>query len=508
MLGASRTAAAVPEPVLSEESRTLPPRTFRLRPISYATATWLLASSALQAQLGLNQPQAAPRADVGSAFLERQRALERENQRNLQETLPPAQKFRVDYGGWFNTYFFLFDDGFESSRTLRQYEMRLWASFSADQGIHEGYLRLRTAYDDWNHGDNFTNNHDDLDGPNLERGWYVFDVAKALNREERWSSPVELKIKAGRDLVHVGTGYAIDIPLDHAMLQGEIFGFETTYIGGRTPLSTENIDRNRAVADHSNRVFHILEERYKGFDSHELFAYIAWQDDHTKEDPVDLLQQYRYDSRYIGWGSVGELIPNLRYSTEWVIERGRSYNDQRFIKRSHIKAWGFDQRLDYYFKHKMKPVISAEWMFASGDPDRLGSPTNSKGGNQGDHVDNSFVGFGFRDTGLALAPRLSNIHVWRLGGSFRPFPDSKAAKDLELGTDWYMYYKNRHRAAISDPLADVQSGYAGWEMDYYANWRIWNDLAWTVRFGTFFPGKAFSDQTTRTFLLTGITWSF
>ncbi len=460
----------------------------------------------VSAQISLNEP--APRTGLGSAFLERQRALERENQRKLQEALPASQKFRVDYGGWFNSYFFLFDDGFESSRTLRQNELRLWASFSADEGIHEGYVRMRATYNDWNHGDGFTRNEDDLNGPNLERGWYQFDIAKALRRDERLELPIELRFKIGRDLVYVGTGYAIDLPLDHVMIQGEVLNIETSYIAGRTPASTENIDRSRSVADHSNRVFHIIESRYKGFDSHEPFVYIAWQDDHTSEDPPDLLQQYRYDSRYIGFGSTGELVENLRYSSEWVIERGRSYNHQRFINRSEVKAWGFDHRLDYYFRHRMKPVISVEWMFASGDADRLGSPTNAKGGNRDDHTDHGFNGFGFRDTGLSLAPTLSNVHVWRAGGSFRPFPDSKATKDLELGTDTYVYWKHHRDAAVSDPLADTPSGYLGWEMDYYANWRITSDLAWTVRFGSFFPGKAFSDQTTRTFLLTGLTWSF
>ena len=147
-------------------------------------------------------------------------------------------------------------------------------------------------------------------------------------------------------------------------------------------------------------------------------------------------------------------------------------------------------------------------MFASGDANRLGSPTNAEGGNRNDHVDRSFSSFGFRDTGISFSPRLSNIHVWRLGGSFRPLPEIEAAKELELGTDYYLYYKNKRVAAISDSLADETSGYAGWEMDYYANYRIFSDLSWTVRFGTFFPGSAFSDQTTRTFLLTGITWSF
>lgn len=443
-----------------------------------------------------------------TAFIERQRALVRENDARLQQNLPAAQKVRVDYGGWFNSYIFLFDDGFESSRTLRQNELRLWLSLSADRGIHEGYARMRASYLDWNSGDSYTGNDDDLNGPNLERGWYQFDMAKALRLYEQFDSPMELKIKLGRDLLNIGTGYAISLPLDHVQLQAGLYGFETTMLYGRTPSSTPNIDRSRPVEDHSDRDFWIIEQRYKGWDSHEPFVYVAWQEDHTREDPPNLLQSYKYDSRYIGWGSTGELIDNLRYGTEWVIERGSSYGDRRFLHANDIKAWAFDQRLDYFFRHKMKPVISAEYMFASGDPTRLGSPTDAEGGVSNGYVDRSFVGFGFRDTGISFAPRLSNIHIWRLGGTFRPFPEVDVVKDLELGSDFYLYWKNKSVAAVSDVLADQRSGYLGWEMDYYANYRIFSDLSYTVRFGTFFPGSAFSDQTTRTFLLTGVTWSF
>ena len=452
-------------------------------------------------QLGLD-------SGPSDAFLARQRALEDENERRLQQTLPAAQKVRVDYGGWYNFYFFLFDDGVNSSRTLRQNDLRLWGYVSADRGIHEGYARMRMDYADWNHGDSYTPNEDDFAGPDLERGWYQFDVAKALRLYEQYDAPFELKAKVGRDLVQVGTGYAIDLPLDHVQVQGEALDFETTLIVGRTPSSTENIDRGRPVADHSDRDFFIIQEKYKGFDKHEPFVYFASQDDHTSEDPYDWLQNYQYDSQYIGLGSTGELISNLKYSSEWVIERGHSFGNQRFLRPDEIKAWGFDQRLDYFFRHKMKPVASLEYLFASGDANRLGSPTNAVGGNRQDHVDRSFVGFGFRDTGISFSPRPSNVHVWRLGNSFRPFPDVEALKELELGSDWFLYAKNKSVAAVSDGLADRQSSFLGWEMDYYANYRITNDLSWTVRFGSFFPGKAFSDQTTRTFLLTGVTWSF
>ena len=44
--------------------------------------------------------------------------------------------------------------------------------------------------------------------------------------------------------------------------------------------------------------------------------------------------------------------------------------------------------------------------------------------------------------------------------------------------------------------------------DRIASWAITNDLSWTARYGLFFPGDAFSDQSSRSFFLTGMTWSF
>jgi hypothetical protein len=466
---------------------------------------YLLAAalSIIPASVSLGQ-----RTGESDVFLLRQRAIEEQNRANLDRALPGTQKFLFDWGGWFDWYLYLYDDGIDSSRTLRTYDLRLWAALSADDGIHEGYARMRLGIEDWNTGDSYSGRDNDFIGPNLERGWYQFDVSRALKKYGNTELPFSLKVKGGRDFVVAGTGYAISLPLDHVQVQTEYLKFETTFVYGRTPSSTPNIDRSRPVAGESNRRFWIIEERFKGFQNHEPFFYIAWNSDHTREDPLDLLQNYQYDSRYIGWGSVGELAPRLRYSTEWVIERGRSYGDRRFLHRDEIKAWAFDAELEYMFDHRTQPRVSLEYMFASGDKDRLESPTDARGGNRGDHVDNSFVGFGFRDTGLSLAPRLSNVHIWRAGAAFLPLPDVEAFKKLELGTDWFLFHKHRSAAAISDPTADRDSGYLGWEMDYYANYRMTSDLSWTVRFGTFFPGDSFSDRTTRTFLLTGVTWSF
>ena len=316
-----------------------------------------------------------------------------------------------------------------------------------------------------------------------------------------------MRLKVGRDLVQLGTGLALWDTLDHVWLEGQYGDFEVAGLAGRSVGSNFDPDILRPL-DRSRRVFFGAQFRYLGFERHRPFAYVLWQRDHNRETFPTPLQEYDYDSFYVGLGAVGELMPNLRYSTEWVYESGHSYGDRRFLHQNVVRAWAFDLELEYLFDCRTSPRASIEYMFGSGDPDRLESPTSSIGGNRGDYQDRSFVGFGYRDTGLSFAPAISNIHIWRAGASFFPFEGEPVVDRLELGTNWFLYWKNRRSGALSDPTADEQSGYAGWEMDYYANWALTNDLNWTVRYGLFFPGKSFSDQTTRTFLLTGVTWSF
>jgi hypothetical protein len=233
-----------------------------------------------------------------------------------------------------------------------------------------------------------------------------------------------------------------------------------------------------------------------------------WQRDRNREAVFRPFRTYDYDSFYLGFGSTGELFKGLRYSAEGVYETGRSFSERLFLSDSDIDAWAMLVELEYLFPGKHKARASLEYLLGSGDPDRVFSPTNTEGGAVGDSKDSSFIGFGYRDTGLSFAPRYSNLHMWRLGASCYPWPDRRRFRRLELGTDWYVYYKHHRAGAVSDPTANVGSAYLGWEMDYYANWQMAADLAWTARCGIFFPGNAFDDRGTRTFLLIGLTWSF
>jgi hypothetical protein len=469
------------------------------RPLGFLV--WTLVS--LGPSLVWAQP---PRRD-SEAFIKQQRALEERVREELDTSAPMTRKVEFDYGFWLSHYTFLWDDGINSSRTYRQTDFRVWGRFGLEGGAHQAYARGYLSYQDWNHGDSYTGNDNDWVGMNLERGYYQFDLRNLVQFREHRYLDKNFRLKLGRDLVEWGTGYALSITLDHVSVTGEYGNFELTGLFGKTVASLDDIDRTRA-GNGSNRNFIGFQLRYVGFENHKPFFYAVWQRDQKHTRYVDFwLQRFEYDSEYFGFGSRGQLARNLLYSTEWVIERGESYGDRRFLHTDDIYAWGFDMMLEYLPRVRTNPTFLLEYMFASGDPDRFGSPTDAIGGNT-EGQDNSFVGFGYRATGLAVAPRLSNIHIWRAGASFFPFEHVEPLRKMELGTNWFLYYKHHRDGAVSDPTADLTSGYLGWEMDYYTNWRITSDLSFTVQYGLFFPGDAFSDRSTRPYFFTGLNWSF
>jgi len=449
---------------------------------------------------------AAPNRDP-DAFVNQQRAADERVRRDFDAQMAQSAEAAFDWGGWYSLNYFLFDDGVNSSRTLRRHDLRLWGRLTLDRGAHEFFARTRLSFLDFNHGDSYDGDEDDVEGPNLERGTYRFDLGRALSNADRPPSDANLVVTAGRDLVEFGTGLTLAAPLDHVALTTTYRDWELTALAGKTVGSSVDFDLSRSTT-RTRRNFLGGELRYLGWERHRPFVYALWQRDRNREVWRRTWQNYDYDSSYVGVGSVGELAEHVRYETEWVYQEGRGYGHRRFLKQDEVEAWAWRTELEYLAPGQRQARASLEYLFGSGDPDRLTSPTDSFGGNRFDFSDNSFIGFGFRDTGLAFAPRYSNLHMWRAGGSFYPWPNDETFRRLEVGTDWYLYHKHHASAAVSDPTATVRSGYLGWEMDYFLNWRIKSDLAWTTRFGAFFPGNAFDDQTTRTFLLVGMTWSF
>ena len=440
------------------------------------------------------------------SFLQQQRLIDEKLRAERLETAPLTEKLDLQWGGWIDYYLFHFDDGIQDSRFVQRPGLSLWTRLSLDDGAHVLFARARLRYTHFRRGDEI-NRRTDWWGPNFDRAWYQIDVGKAL-RLTRPSDPFQLQVRTGRQPVMLGTGYGLDMPLDAVLLTGKLYDLHVTGLIGKTIGSFPNIDRSGPVDSHSHRLMYGVELRYDGWQRHRPFVYALWNDDKTDERPKDWDQNYSYDTFYLGFGSRGELAHNLNYWAEGVFESGRSFGDGDFLRRDYVEAYGWDIGLEYLFDVPTRPRVSAEYMFASGDPNRRFSPTNALGGNHGDRKDSSFVGFGWRDTGISAALTPSNLHIWRVGASFAPLEKHEFFRDLEVGTNWFLYHKNRARAAISDFTAEQYEGHVGWEMDYFINWRLASDLSWTARWGAFFPGTAYQDRGTRHFIFTGLTWSF
>lgn len=425
---------------------------------------------------------------------------------------PGAQELGFDAGGWFNTALFTFDDpSGRAERTLRQYELRGWASLNV-RGVHRFYVRGLLSYDDWNSGDNPKTWEGDDFQESIERAWYQLDLGRMIRNQTGEKPPVGVKMKVGREYATIGTALALSMPLDMIQFDVDAGNWHFMSLLGKTIRDSRNIDDSPLIATHQERCFYGFELQYSSIDvlgHHQPFVYWLGQTDNSDPTPTDPFQSYAYDSNYLGVGSEGTLaIPNLRYQVEWVNEWGETYSDGVTAGRDDIRATAFDVLLEYLFKTDMNPKVMTEFIYASGDSDRRLSSTSTVGGNRSGTRDHAFNAFGFRDTGIAYAPRVSNLCMYMIGGSFFPLEKHELFRKMEVGSKVFFYHRAQGDAPISESSANQESRWLGWEWDIYCNWRVTSDLTWTIRYGAFQPGSAYDSNNCRDFLYTGLTFSF
>ncbi len=433
----------------------------------------------------------------------------------LDEQIPGRSDFGYRAGGWLSFAVMDYDDPTAGrDRTLRKLQLRGWLDVDY-RGEHRLYVRGLANLDDWSGTDNPRSPSRGTDFDLMvERAWYQFDWGRFwLNRTGN-QSPVEWKLKVGREFATIGTGLALATPLDMIELRARWQDWSLKALAGQTIYDSENLDRSPAVAGRQERCFYGVEVAYEGFDRHRPFVYYLMQNDHTTPEPRSATQGYDYSSRYVGIGSEGTILsPDLAYRVEVVGEWGRTYGSGAAASQDEICAWAADVMLEYTFRDTpTRPKLYVEYLFGSGDSDRASSSTSTLGGNTPGTRDRAFNAFGFRDTGIAFSPAVSNLHIWSAGGSCFPLENHKWFERMEVGSKAFLYCRAKDSGAISDTSlpATNNSSYVGWEMDVYVDWRITSDLSWTVRYGFFQPGDAYngSDKTCRQFVYTGLVLSF
>ena len=434
------------------------------------------------------------------------RLYEEEFRVKMDEQRPEYRDVAFDAGGWISAVFFHYDDAeARTRRPLRRLQFRAWGRMNL-KGVHRAYVRGLLNYDDWNHGDNPVFARGDDYDEEIERLWYEIDLGKAAGGDGN-----KLKIKAGRQFAQIGTALTLSMPLD--MVQVTVSSPEVSVkaLLGLAVRDSDNIDRSVNVARHQERLFSGVELAYEGLDRHRPFIYVLTNDDSSDANPKMPAQSFEYSSQYVGIGSRGALPGGeLRYQAELVGQWGKTYSEGVVSGKDSIRAMALDLAAAYHFRVATKPKVMVELICATGDKNRRLSSSSTIGGNLAGTKDHAFNAFGFRDTGLALAPRISNIHILMVGGSFFPLEQYGPFKKMEVGSKLFLYHKAAEAGPISDTTAMNNSRLLGTGSDIFCNWRLTSDLAWTIRYGAFFPGSAYDggDKTCRQFLYSGLIFSF
>jgi len=429
-------------------------------------------------------------------------AEERQQQRSIEESkrkileltefsvLKGDGRFLIDYGVWLDFRYTNYKDDDNDSgavdvlRETMEADNRFWLKVNIKPPVeaeydneHIFYFRLKNLYIKRFPED--TTGVYDHEGPHLDYAYGILDFRP-------------YKIEIGRRYFNVGRGIAYSNVNDGFTINYQKPGWNFGVLASHTLPHEDNIDASvPGFTKDSDRYYFAVGVGYAGIPKHQLYTYYLVQRDFSNEEPGDPDQQYQYNSDYWGIGSKGEVNSHLDYWVEIIKQGGESYVFGT-NEKSNVDAFAANIGAEYHRDITGHPRLTFEYAYGSGDSERT-SVTDTNGGNlTGD--DNNFLYFGYFPAGYALAPRLSNIHIYRLGGILKPLEKFRFFKDLTIAVDYFWYFKDKSEGGISDTEATANSRDIGSEVDITLSWQIFSDLQWSLSYGHFMPGDAFVDS--------------
>lgn len=422
----------------------------------------------------------------------------------------PRQRFVFDYGGFV-------DFNYTNFRALRRrrevgyQDLRFWMSAELDN-VQSVYARLRTMNVNWGSGDSFDGNDDDFVEPEVDILFYNLDVTGALRTYYGVDLPMDLTMRAGRQFITLGRGWLYFQRNDAILLDGRLGEFEVEAFAAKSLLHDDNFDVTAPRFDDSERYFYGGQIAYNGLRNLRPYGMWLFQRDQSGSLFADPVFKFDYDSNYLGAGVEGAFTPQWTWYAEGVRQWGESTSAdliRGLSKKDDIDAWAFDLGTEYYFDHPATPRVGLEYALATGDPDR-GSITNTLGGNRLGTDDESFLAFGFMETGYSFAPRFSNLQFLKADGSIRPWGghEDRIWRELTVGAAFYQYWKDRSQGVVSDVRVDRSSSELGQELDFYIDWQVQSDLRLTVQYGIFFPGQSLTQMRDTDYLSVGVLFNF
>jgi len=431
---------------------------------------------------------------------DQQKLLEDERRREMNARPKPDEDMKQpwlwDAGGWMHLEFDQLDDQpLRDTRTYRYADLRLWGEIRYDR-IYSLYCRVRTAYTDFNSGDQFSGTEDNSFQAGIDEMYVDADWTDSSGRG--------FSARAGRAFVSMGSGLLYN---DLAyMLQGTYSQDRWAVRAwlGHSIVHEADIDQSIEHANKSYRGYIGVEGEVLITGNHRAYGMLLVERDFNRDQFSSV--DWTYNANYVGLGARGTVWAGLGYSAELVYEFGESAAASSTQMES-ISAYAALLTLDYQIPGVMEPTLLLQYMYGSGDSDRQ-STTDALAGNQAGTDDHGFLSFGFVQTGYSLFPRVSNIHILRVGGTIRPLESIDWLHKLQVGVFGYLYRKAQSESPISDSRAFLDSPDIGKEVDLTLRWRIYSDLGFSLNYGCFFPGDAYQETKARNFLSLGMTYSF
>lgn len=212
-------------------------------------------------------------------------------------------------------------------------------------------------------------------------------------------------------------------------------------------------------------------------------------------------QRYSFNPLYFGLGFSGYVIsPRLRYLAEGIYETGSTYNKVNSFtsasERSTVQAWGLTLDVNYalpVFEAKLMPGLIVQYATGSGRNAAADSGANASNPAQENLTgnDTNFFYFGYYSAGLALKPKLSNLHIFRAGIQLRPLNHFHWGRNFMAVFKYSYYLKQVAANAISDLNATVAQASVGHGLDAQLVFNFTSDLKFFYAYGAFIPGAAY-----------------
>ncbi len=453
-----------------------------------------------------------------SALLNRieQQMLDEEIDRRLADhrgqTL--GEQLTLDYGASLRFGWAKLDDANFEPYGLRQYEANVYLQ-TVIAGGHRFFGNLRFLYSDYYNSGNA--NEGWLD-PIGNRYWYQFDLADWQRANEGAAGPLGLTVRAGRQFISWNSGLVWSNDIYGAKIQAEWEAISIEGVVGvsaRSGLYDFDVSRPNYDTD-TNR--HVWGVRGQYEVSPEFAPYVSYfaQTDHNNDSvvlPFFGATEFQYDSQYLSFGTDGSIGNQFLYTLELCHETGTGKSTPIVAVSGplqtdeDIDAWAGVLNMMYLLNDHQSTRIEATLGFGTGDGDRLSSSATI-GGNWPGSPDNAFNSLGYINTGLALAPSMTNLLMARVGASTAIPIDPRRPDDLRVGVDFFAFGKTTASAPISAP--STPSRFVGWECDLRMDWSVTSDVSFNVRYGLFIPngGNPEPIDQVRQFLYGGVTYAF